>query len=81
MAVCENSGAYGGLVKFLLEWIKSVGQARFDSLLLHKVVLSYNIAYAPGVRENVKGHLGRHGATEERFESFSPHQNKSAKVN
>ena len=66
-------------MKFLLERIKSVGQARFDSLLLHKVVLSYNIAYTPGVRENVKGHLGRHGATEERFESFSPHKIKVRK--
>lgn len=55
MAVCENSGAYEGLVKFLLEWIKSVGQARFDSLLLHKVVLSYNVVCVPTAREGSRG--------------------------
>ena len=42
----------GGLVKFLLEWIKSVGQARFDSLLLHKGFLSNNVVWAPTVRED-----------------------------
>lgn len=43
MAVCENSGAYGGAGEVLLEWIKSVGQARFDSLLLHEGFLSNNV--------------------------------------
>lgn len=70
----------GGLVKFLLEWIKKrrTGEVRF--LAPPQRIFKLYIACVPAVRENSRD-LGRHGATEERFESFSPHENKSAKVN
>lgn len=63
-------------MKFLLEWIKSVGQARFDSLLLHEGFLSNNVImlFLPRRFGRIVGSLGRHGAREERFESFSPHK-------
>ena len=70
----------GGLVKFLLEWIKSVGQARFDSLLLHKGFLSNNVVWAPTVREDSR-ELGAARCERRGVRiPFAP-QNKSAKVN